>query len=991
VTLRRGLLILLLLLVPAAWWGFRAVEAFQCRSELAQAQQELAARRLGSALARLVRLAERWPGRGDVEYLLGACEMARGHPDAALAAWNRVPAEAQEGPLAALSIGRHALKTGRYGLSEKCLERASRAGGDVGREARRLLGRLYWITGRVDQQKRLLRDDAEHARDPTSILQTLWAIDHDFYPIEGVSQALAEANHAAPDDDRVWLATADLAMRQARYDEAADLLARCEKARPNDAGIWRARLEWAKSAAHPDEFLRAASHLPGSNFTQAEVLGFRAWLAAQQGDTAAERTALLELIALKPADDWALERLADLAAAEGDLERTGDLRRRKAAVDAARDRYITLIKVTDIAPHVAKLARAAEDICRWFEAKCWWRLAAQRDPAVRAEAEAALERLAKADPASGAGGRSLADLIGPLHSHSQARTAIRSGLIVPEFADEAKDRGLNFTFDNGRTADRQLPETMSGGIGVLDCDGDGWLDVYAVQGGPFPPPADHAPSGDRLFRNRGDGRFEDVTAKSGLASLAGGYGHGVAVGDYDNDGRPDLFITRWHSYALYHNLGSGRFEDVTASAGLGGNRDWPTSAAWADLDNDGDLDLYVCHYLEWDAANPVHCTSPTNPNAGFIYCDPRQSPALPDHVFRNDRGRFVDVTAEAGITDRDGRGLGVVAADLDGDGRIDLFVANDTTANYFFRNQGGFRFVDQGLESGLAASASGGNLAGMGIACGDFDGDGRPDLAVTNFYGQSTTLYHNHGDGLFSDRATEAGLAAATRFVLGFGLAALDANNDGRLDLAQANGHVVDYRPSSPYAMPAQLFLGDGAGKLLDVSARAGAGWQVPRLGRGLALGDIDNDGRIDGLIVAENEPLVLLHNRSAANGFAGAGSKDHFLMLELEGAPSNRDAVGAVVTVTAGGKTQVKPRFGGGSYLSASDHRLHFGLGDARKVDRIEVAWPSGRHDRYEGVTADTGYHLREGAAAPSALRGFDAKKPGLCLRVPAEISRAQ
>ena len=323
-----------------------------------------------------------------------------------------------------------------------------------------------------------------------------------------------------------------------------------------------------------------------------------------------------------------------------------------------------------------------------------------------------------------------------------------------------------------------------------------------------------APFGDRLFRNRGDGRFEDATVSSGLAALPGGYGHGVAVGDFDNDGRPDLFVTRWRSYALYHNLGQGRFEDVTTRAGLGGDRDWPTSAAWADLDNDGDLDLYVCHYLKWDAVNPTLCDEPERPGDGAQLLRPADFPALPDHVFRNDGGRFVDVTAEAGIVDRDGRGLGVVAADLDGDGKIDLFVANDTTANYFLHNRGGLRFSEEGLESGLATSAGGGYLAGMGVACGDFDGDGRLDLAVTNFFDESTTLYHNHGGGIFSDRSAAAGLAAPTRYVLGFGLAALDANNDGRLDLVQANGHVDDYRPTIPYAMPAQLFLGDGAGKL---------------------------------------------------------------------------------------------------------------------------------------------------------------------------------
>ena len=361
-----------------------------------------------------------------------------------------------------------------------------------------------------------------------------------------------------------------------------------------------------------------------------------------------------------------------------------------------------------------------------------------------------------------------------------------------------------------------------------------------------------------------------MTAASGLAKLPGGYGHGVAVGDYDNDGRPDLFVTRWRSYALYHNLGQGRFEDATAAAGLGGDRDWPTSAAWADLDNDGDLDLYVCHYLKWDEFNPKLCDVPGKPEAGHDYCDPRGFPALPDHFFRNDDGRFVDVTAETGVVDQDGRGLGVVAADFDGDGLIDLFVANDTTANYFLRNRGSFRFSEEGLESGLAASAVGGYLSGMGVACADFDGDGQLDLAVTNFLNQSTTLYHNHGHGVFSDRSTDSGMAVATRLVLGFGLAALDANNDGFPDMAQANGHVFDQRPMLPYAMPSQLLSNAGSGKFSDVSDQAGPPWKIPRLGRGLAVGDLDNDGRVDVVIVSENAPLVLLRN--------GCSSQNHSL-----------------------------------------------------------------------------------------------------------------
>jgi tetratricopeptide (TPR) repeat protein len=793
-------------------------------------------------------------------------------------------------------------------------------------------------------------------------LRNLWSLDFDPYTVEKIKQTLEKARRSVPDDDLVWLGLADLAARTGRFDEAGEWLTRCEQARPDDNAVWNARLDWAKVADRPAELLRAAHHLPMSSLNQARALELRAWMAARNGDRQAERACLRELIALEPGDSVAVERLADLAAQAGEQELVAELRSRKAAIERERQRYRQLVNQRELAPHAAEFARAGEAIGRRFDARAWWRIAAQRDQAVESEAAAAQARLAKAEPPLLKGDGTLADLLGPLRARTVVQGAGSGDLSMPTFVDDAEDRGLAFLFDNGRTNLRQLPETMSGGVAILDFDGDGWLDIYAVQGGTFPPPPGRAPFGDRLYRNRGDGHFDDVTASAGLLSFPGGYGHGVAVGDYDNDGRPDLFVTRWRSYALYHNAGGGRFEDATTRAGLDGDRDWPTSAAWADLDNDGDLDLYVCHNLQWDADKPTLCTPPGT--TAYEYCDVSGFPALPDHVFRNDGGRFVDVTEKAGIVDRDGRGLGVIAGDFDDDGKIDLFVTNDTTANYLWHNNGGCRFTEEGLSSGLAASAGGSCLAGMGIACGDFDGDGRLDLAVTNFFNQSTTLYHNHGHGVFSDRSPEAGLAAATRLVLGFGLAALDANNDGRLDLVQANGHVFASSPTIPHAMRPQLFLGQGQGKLVDVSDRAGPPWKVQRFGRGLAVGDFDNDGRTDVIMVCENAPLTLFHNQSV--------SQNHFLVLALEGTASNRDAVGAKVALTAGGKTQVAARFGGGSYLSASDPRLHFGLGSALKADRVEVTWPSGRRDCYLGLAADTGYRLREGDPAPRPLAGF-------------------
>ena len=348
---------------------------------------------------------------------------------------------------------------------------------------------------------------------------------------------------------------------------------------------------------------------------------------------------------------------------------------------------------------------------------------------------------------------------------------------------------------------------------------------------------------------------------------------------------------------------------------------------------------------------------------------PNPFPSRPDHLFRNDGGRFVDVTAEAGIVDPNGRGLGVVAADVDDDGLIDLFVANDTTANYLWHNLGGMKFEEAGVSSGVACNAQGAFQAGMGTAVGDLDGDGLPDLTVTNFYGESTSFFKNMGKGMFADRTSAIGLAAPSRYLVGFGIVLFDANNDGRLDLAQTNGHVVDNRPDFPLEMPGLLLIGGDHGRLVDVTAKAGPAWSVPRIGRALAAGDLDNDGRIDLVSVPQNTPLVFFHNQTAS----AAG---HAVTFLLEGTRSNRDGVGAVVTVTAGGRRRRAWRYGGGSYQSASDPRLHFGLGQDR-IDEVEVRWPSGQVDRFENLEVDRCYRLREGDANPTLLWSGAANVP--------------
>jgi tetratricopeptide (TPR) repeat protein len=955
--IRIGLALGLIILV-VAWALWHNHEQRQCRRLLARAREEMSHNRWGAARAALTEVLSRQPGWDEAAYELGVCEQARGRVDAAVAAWERVPVVSPLTGWIEVRRSRIEMDQGRFVECEALLRSAAARPGPHRAEARWGLVLLLRLEGRFEEAKRWLEEGFDQMSDPVMTLERLYRLDHDPYPTEGVRRSLEAAGDRSPQDDRVWLGRAHLATRMGQFDEARSWLDRCLKLRPDDLAVWRTRLDWAVTANLPKEARQTLAHLPASQEPATKPAELRAWFAARQGNTEAERAALRRVLELKPAQPQVLERLAEIEIVQVRREHAEELRRKRTELDQLRKEYEHLLLSHDPRSKAPELARLAAQLGRHFDSEKWEALGSGTSSVgAREDTYASVVGSSK----------TLADLLPEIAGPGRrAQSACRNSAgVMPRFSDDAEEMGLRFVQENGGAAGRLIPPvTSSGGVGLLDIDNDGWLDVYVVQGGSFPPDPRSAQPGDRLFHNKRNGTFEDVTEPSGIARMPRGYGHGVAVGDFDNDGYPDLFVTRWRSYALYHNRGDGTFEDVTSRSGLDGERDWPTSAAFADLDGDGDLDLYVCHYMRWDENSTRTCASATDPT---IYnCSPIDFPSLPDHVFRNDGGRFVDVTMPWGFHDRDGRGLGVLAADLDLDGRVDLFVANDMTANYLFRNQGDFRFEETGLASGVAGNSSGAFQAGMGVACADLDGDGLPDLAVTNFYNESTSFFRNLGQGFFGDQTAAIGLAAPSRYMLGFGIAFLDADNDGWLDLLTANGHVHDGRPQFPWKMPAQLFRNEGAERLFltDVSHESGAPFQVLRMARGLAAGDLDNDGRVDALLICQNEPLAFFHNRSEAG---------HFLTLRLEGSKSNRDAIGAHVAVACSGRVRVAQRVGGGSYQSAGDPRIHFGLGTATSVDWIEVRWPSGRRDQYPGVQADCGYLLVEGEKTARPMKGWN------------------
>jgi hypothetical protein len=528
------------------------------------------------------------------------------------------------------------------------------------------------------------------------------------------------------------------------------------------------------------------------------------------------------------------------------------------------------------------------------------------------------------------------------------------------FIDATAQAGIRFQHHSGAFGKKYLPETMGSGVCVIDYDNDGWQDIFFVNSMNWPGHAT-TKSYPALYHNNHDGTFTDVTRQAGLAAET--YGLGCTVGDYDNDGFDDLYITAIGGSHLFRNLHSGKFADVTAKTGLA-DAGFPSGAVWFDYDNDGKLDLFVAHYAEWTLQADQFCSLDGKHKS---YCTPEAYKGESSRLFHNlGNGRFEDATKRAGLYDPSGKSLSTALIDYDGDGWLDLFVTNDTQANKLYHNNHNGTFSESGFAAGVAFSDAGKARAGMGTDAGDYDNSGRSGLVIGNFTDESMALYHNDGSGLFTENASISGIGAASAQSLTFGCFFFDYDLDGRLDIFAANGHVADdiavVRPNLHYAEPPLLFRNLGGGKFEDVSAKTGAALRQPMVARGAAYLDFDNDGDLDLVVTTNNGAARLLRNDN--------GNRNAVLRMKLIGSRSNRDAIGAKVTVaTETGSRQTVMVKSGSSYLSQSELPLTFGFGKpgAVKAVNIEIAWPSGRKESVSHVAVDQFVTIEEGKGITS------------------------
>lgn len=545
----------------------------------------------------------------------------------------------------------------------------------------------------------------------------------------------------------------------------------------------------------------------------------------------------------------------------------------------------------------------------------------------------------------------MAGLSFSLQRSSGAATA--SGIT---FRDVTQQAGIRFVHNNGAFGKKYLPETLGPGVAFIDYDNDGWPDIFLVNGMDWPGHAGRH-SGPKLYHNNRDGTFTDVTQKAGFGGIEM-FGMGVAVGDFDNDGYDDIFVTAYGQSRLFHNNGNGTFTEVTQKAGLNGVQEFSTGAAWVDYDKDGRLDLVVANYVQWTPETDLYCTLDGKSKS---YCTPESYKGTAVRLWHNrGDGTFEDATKKAGLDDATSKTLGVAVLDYDGDGWPDLLFSNDTQANKLYRNNGNGTFKEKAVLAGVAFSEDGVARAGMGVDAADYDRSGHPSVLITNFANQMLSLYHNEGSGLFVDQAPQSEIGRASLLTLGFGCFFFDYDLDGWPDVFVANGHidpeVQRVQANVKYAMPPHLFRNVGKGSFAEVTKAMGASFDTPRVARGAAYADVFGDGRLDILMATNAGPTVLFRNEVVGE------PRNQSLRVKLIGTKSNRDGIGAIVRVAAGGETQTQMLRSGSSYLSASELVLTFGMAQHEKVDTIEIAWPSGETERLSHVAVGQTITVTEG-----------------------------
>lgn len=917
--------------------------------------------------AALVRWLASHPDDPDARLMLGMTRMTLRREDEARATLAAIAPGHPAHVAAQNLLGQLELKRKHAAAAERAFRVAADADPEAGPPRNKLIYLLSLQMRNAEVRERLweLHRISNDPRTLVDLVMALFAWEND---VRGLGPELEELLKATPEDPylrRAWGLGLLLRGRPATalpHLEAA--AARLDEDPVGRAALVEAQMLMGTFDGDLDAALGQAPKRPAD---AARWYVTRARLEESFGRLDAARSSLEQALAVQPDDREAhfrlgqlLPRLGDEAGAKEHAARAEAIRARENAVRREHDRLRRQGFDSDPALF-ERLGVLCRDAGMIDEARAWFKHAIRLDP-TRSSAQAALAATPErpgslpfflARPVPMEPGR-LADRrptprVLPA-APSPAAAEVR-------FEDVAATAGLDLRYDAGVSDRLLLPDTMGGGVGLIDYDGDGWLDVYLVNGCPLPFDAASPPAPNRLYRNRRDGTFEDVTTRAGVAGR--GYGMGCAVGDYDGDGHDDLYVTGLRDTVLYRNRGDGTFEDVTARAGVESSR-WTTAAGFADLDGDADLDLVVVTYVE-DRLDPGRiCRDHANHP---IHCSPKLYPDQPDHLFRNNGdGTFTDVAAEAGFEGPDGRGLGLALADFDEDGKLDVFVANDASADFLFHNEGGLRFAEVGQASGVAFDGMGRATASMGVAADDLNADGKIDLFHTNFQNEPNTLLLNLGAGQFADGTLAAGLEGPSWAKTGFGTAALDADNDGRLDLFVANGQVDD-QPwiNSPMAQEPQLYLGRDGGRFALASPETSAYLSRSVVGRGLACGDLDNDGRLDLIVVHRDAPVAVLHNTTTGGG--------HWLGLRLRGKASGPMPVGARVTCQAGGHTWTRWWTSGTGYLSAHDPRIWIGLGGAEKVDRLEIRWPSGHVQACAGPEPDRIYQAVEGTSPDLTL----------------------